>query len=36
MKVRVGITANVVKKRKINDPNSFIIKETEVIRDFRG
>ena len=30
MKVRIGISANIVKKRKINDPNSFIVKETEV------
>jgi len=32
MKVRVGITANVVKKRKINDPNSFVTKETETVK----
>jgi len=32
MKVRVGITANVVKKRKVNDPNSFVTKETETVK----
>jgi len=32
MKVRIGISANIVKKRKINDPNSFIVKETEAVK----
>eukprot|EP00088_Acartia_fossae_P066331 TRINITY_DN8216_c0_g2_i2.p1 TRINITY_DN8216_c0_g2~~TRINITY_DN8216_c0_g2_i2.p1 ORF type:complete len:218 (-),score=71.21 TRINITY_DN8216_c0_g2_i2:513-1166(-) len=32
MKVRVGITANIVKRRKMNDPNSFVVKDTEVVR----
>lgn len=32
MKVRVGITANSVKKRKINDPNSFMARETEAVK----
>ena len=30
MKVRVGITANIVKRRKMGDANSFVVKETEV------
>ena len=30
MKVRVGITANIVKRRKVNDAVSFMEKETEV------
>lgn len=31
MKVRVGITANIVRRRKINDANSFLDKETEAV-----
>lgn len=32
MKVRIGISANIVKKRKVNDPNSFVVKETEAVK----
>jgi len=31
MKVRVGITANIVKRRKMGDANSFVVKETEKV-----
>jgi len=31
MKVRVGITANIVRRRKINDANSFIERESEKV-----
>jgi len=31
MKVRVGITANIVKRRKVNDAVSFMEKETEAV-----
>jgi len=31
MKVRVGVTANVVRRRKVNDANTFIDKETEAV-----
>jgi len=31
MKVRVGVTANIVRRRKINDANSFLDKESEAV-----
>jgi len=31
MKVRVGVTANIVRRRKINDASTFVDKETESV-----